>query len=203
MDDFSKYTDAQLWQAYQEGNCRAYEFMYNKYTPSLYSYGWHIVRDRQLIEDCLHDLFIHLYDHRERLGHTDSIKYYLFRSLRRRITDSLARQGKYSDQTTTLAEYNFLVVASPETLFIADQSRQVQHENLYQAINALPKRQREVLYLLYFNELSYREVAGVMSLEVKTVYNQVRTAIEGLKKYLTPSQFLLLTTFLLALFLSF
>jgi RNA polymerase sigma-70 factor (ECF subfamily) len=203
MEDFSLYTDAQLWRAYKEGNPGAYAFMYSKYTPALYSYGWHIIRDQALIEDCLHDLFIHLYDNRQSLGHTDSIKYYLFRALRRRITDSLSRQGKHHEPSGTSAEYNFQVIASPESVLIADQSRRLLHENLCRSINTLPRRQREALYLLYFDELSYQEVADIMCLEVKTVYNQVRNALEGLKKHFASSKLLLLITLLLALLLAY
>jgi RNA polymerase sigma-70 factor (ECF subfamily) len=178
---YSHYTDAELWQAYKEGNDDAYGYIYHKYAPGLYNYGRHIVKDRQLVEDCLHDLFVHLHQHRATLGATDSIKYYLFRSLRRRIAEANRAQTRFVDtldNTTAPAS----AIPSSEFQYLESETDQLQQNHLMKALQQLPARQKESIYLIYFDGLSYKEVASIMSVEVRTVYNQVHNALETLKK---------------------
>lgn len=195
--DYANYTEAALWHAFKKGNDEAYAFIYRTYAPQLYNYGRHLSKDQPLVEDCLHDLFVHLYQHRSTLGETDSIKFYLFRSLRRRIAESAQQQGKFTDSTEEDGYRYTGVTPSPESLLIEDQSGQFQQQYLQEAMEQLPKRQRESLYLLYYNNLSYQEVAAIMSLEVRTVYNQVHNALNALKKHLSKFPLHLLITLLL------
>jgi RNA polymerase sigma-70 factor (ECF subfamily) len=194
--DFSGYTDAELWQAFVSGEEDAFGYVYHQYAPLLYHYGRHILKNRQLVEDCIHDLFVYLDQHRTTLGATSSIKYYLFRALRRRITETVALQDRFSGTPGPSEGYDFGIVSSPEAQLIACQSAQFRHEELIKALNQLPRRQREVLYLLYFNELSYQEIASIMSLEVRTVYNQVHNALQTMKKHLGQNALILLRALL-------
>jgi RNA polymerase sigma factor (sigma-70 family) len=175
-------SDAEIWTAFKKGEEQAYEYIYKKYAPILLNYGQHLVKDRQLVEDCLHDLFVQLYEHRATLGDTDSIKFYLICSLRRKIAEAVAHQKKYGNEVNLDQGEGFEIMSSPETQLINDTSVLLRDGSLQVAINQLPKRQREALYLLYFNQLSYPEIAAIMSLEIRTVYNQVHNALENLKK---------------------
>jgi RNA polymerase sigma factor (sigma-70 family) len=201
--DFSGYTDTALWQAFISGDDDAFENIYSQHAPLLYNYGRHMLKNRQLVEDCIHDLFVYIHHHRASLGTTNSIKYYLFRALRRRIAENIATYDIYSDEADTVEGYNFEIISSPESQLIEHQSTLFQHEELTKAMNLLPRRQREVLYLLYFNELSYKEVASIMSLETRTVYNQVHNALQTLKKHLNKSHIFLFITLLLISFFNF
>ncbi|GEO03729.1 DNA-directed RNA polymerase sigma-70 factor [Adhaeribacter aerolatus] len=176
-------SDAEIWAAFREGEEQAYEYIYKKFAPVLLNYGQHLIQDRQLVEDCMHDLFVQLYEHKATLGNTDSIKFYLFRSLRRKIAEAVAHQKKFGKDLDLEQGKGFEVVSSPENQMIDEISVLLRDNTLQDAINQLPKRQREALYLLYFNQLSYKEISAIMTLEVRTVYNQVHNALENLKKH--------------------
>ena len=90
-----------------------------------------------------------------------------------------------------------IALAPPHFEFIETESHQQQQKHLLKAIHQLPKRQREIVYLFYYNNLSYKEIASVMSLEVKTVYNQIYTALETLKKHLSKINIFFLLTMLI------
>ncbi len=60
--------------------------LYKSHIEILYRYGHKLTTDTQLVEDSIQDMFIELWNSRKRLSDTDSIKYYLFRILRRKIT---------------------------------------------------------------------------------------------------------------------
>jgi RNA polymerase sigma factor (sigma-70 family) len=90
-------------------------------------------------------------------------------------------------------EYNFEVVFSHEFALITSQISEEQKKNLAQALSCLTGRQREAIFLRYYEGLSYEEIATLMSVTVKTAYNFVYMAITELRKFLThPFIFLLL-----------
>ncbi len=195
--DFFNYTDLELWQAFKNGQEDAFIYIYNTYAPKLYNYGWHIVKNQPLIEDCIHDLFVYLHQHRDKLGVTDSIKYYLFRALRRRISENLEKQAKHIADIDLSMNEAPIELHSLDFQFIEEQTYEQQQKSLLLAINQLPKRQREAIFLFYYSNLSYKEIASIMSLEIKTVYNQIYSALETLKNHLSKFNIFLLLTFLL------
>jgi RNA polymerase sigma factor (sigma-70 family) len=198
MNSFSSRSDLEIWCAFKAGDDQAFEYIYHRHSPELFSYGCHIVKDRQLVEDCMHDLFVYLFQHRTTIGDTNAIKYYLFKSLRRRIAEALKKQNKAFTQSDELLREDVVEIfsASPEVKIIDDESNAYQSRRLVTAVDALPKRQREAIYLLYFSGLGYPEIAEIMSLNVRTVYNQVHTAVQTLRKQLKRSGILPLPQFL-------
>jgi len=187
MTIYSLSTDLELWSAFKGGDDGAYEYIYNRHAPELFSYGLHIVRNRQLVEDCVHDLFVYLFQHRATLGDTDAIKYYLFKSLRRRVIEVLEKQSKAAQESRAVAENyhdHALATASQEVNMIEAETSLAKNRRLTQAIENLPPRQKEAIYLLYFSKLEYEEIAAIMSLSIRTVYNQIHTAIQTLRKEL-------------------
>jgi RNA polymerase sigma-70 factor (ECF subfamily) len=185
MINYSSSSDYEIWRAFRGGDDNAYEFIYHRHARELFSYGFHIVKDRQLVEDCVHDLFVYLFQHRATLGDTDAIKYYLFKSLRRRVVEVLEKQNRLVQESHAVADvYNNkeLATCSEEVNIIEAEANVAQNRKLTEAIGNLPPRQKEAIYLLYFSNLGYEEIAAIMSLSIRTVYNQIHTAIQTLRK---------------------
>jgi RNA polymerase sigma factor (sigma-70 family) len=185
---YSHATDSEIWLDFRTGVDEAYTYIYKKYAPALYNYGRHLNKDKQLVKDCLHDLFVYLYQHRNTLGDTTSIKYYLFKSLKRRISLAIAPNVNFRQAEQLSENYDFEIIQSPELLLIAEQISSSQYEELRNAVNGLPTRQREVIYLLFYHNLSHQEIASIMSIEIRTVYNQVYKALEVLRKQLRQNR---------------
>ena len=87
-----------LWNTFQQGDREAFARIYNLYIEELLSYGYRVTSNRQLIKDSIQDLFLHLWVHRENLSETDSVKFYLFRSLRNRIVRNMEKHPGISIQ---------------------------------------------------------------------------------------------------------
>jgi RNA polymerase sigma-70 factor (ECF subfamily) len=188
MNSFSSLADIEIWNMFKAGDDKAYEYIYHRYSAELFSYGYHIINDKQLVEDSAHDLFVYLFQHRATLGDTNAIKYYLFKSLRRRIMDALEQQSKGYAQRDAMARTMVQTSLSPEKLIMEEETAFYINKKLMVAIDDLPARQREAIFLLYFSNLSYPEIAEVMSLSIRTVYNQVHTAIQTLRKLFAQSK---------------
>lgn len=184
MDRLLYLTDTELWNAFRQGDEEAYAYLYSKFSPILYSYGYHLCRNRDQTEDCMHDLFVHLHQHRSQLGETDSIKFYLYRSLRRRIAEKAQADSRWVWDEEHTARPEFELEMPAEAGLIDEQTAHERKQKLDYLLNRLPKRQKEALYLLYFEELSYPEIAQVMGLEIKSVYNLIHYSLVSLRGYI-------------------
>ena len=88
-----------------------------------------------------------------------------------------------------MAGYRFNIVLSPEAELIATQARLEQENELRRVLEKLTKRQKEAIYLYFYNGLSYEEVASIMSLKVSSVYDLVYDALKMLKKLVRRGDF--------------
>lgn len=184
MNRLVRFTEAELWDAFRESDEEAFAYLYRKFAPILYSYGFHLCRQQDLTEDCIQDLFIHLYQHRAQLGPTDSIKFYLYRSLRRRIADKAQLNSRFVSDEDLDGPLEFEMDMPAEAALIDDQTAAEHKRKLDFLINRLPKRQKEALFLLYYEELSYPEIAQLMGLEVKSVYNLIYNSMVALRAHI-------------------
>lgn len=160
--------------------------MYSLFAADLYRYGYNLVRNRQVVEDCLHELFLYLHDNRLRLGTTDNIRFYLFRALRRRLLDTVGRLTKYGSDDYLFIDAAF-VIQPYETALIESELAERQKELMSAALNRLPKRQKEILYLVYTKGLTYPETAEVMDITMKSVYNTMNMALMTMRRYVRES----------------
>ncbi|MDO1450442.1 sigma-70 family RNA polymerase sigma factor [Rhodocytophaga aerolata] len=181
---FTAYTDAALWQAFKDGDEEAFDFMFEKYVQVLYNYGRKFTAVPEIIEDCVQDLFVELWEKKKLLSPTDSIKFYLFKALRIRIIRRLSKDHTFGKEGIDSDVYNFAITLSYESKLISQQQDTHQQKLLTQAVNQLSKRQKEAIHLKYFDNLSYVEIAGIMAISVDSVYKLISGALAQLKKHM-------------------
>jgi RNA polymerase sigma factor (sigma-70 family) len=204
VEKTSDHTDeARIWNAFKQGSEGAYAQIYENYFFALYNYGIKIIRDKDLVKDCIQDLFINLWRTKHNLGEVTTIKPYLYKSLRH----DLLRKMHQESHTRTLhpeqaTHYDFEIVLSHEVALIEGQLAKEQKEFLMNELNTLTKRQKEVIFLKFYENLSYQEIATVMSISVDAVYNLLSLALGSLKKKMVHiSLFSLLLVLLSFIFL--
>ncbi|GAA3948410.1 RNA polymerase sigma factor [Chitinophaga oryziterrae] len=176
-NSYSCLNDKELWSKLINGDEDALAFIYNTHFPSLYKYGMKIFTESGVVKDCIHDLFAALWFSRERLSGTDSIKYYLFASLKRRIVRH-SRPGLLHRLLETAVS-----APSVEQTIIEEQSSQERSKKLEKVIKKLPKRQKEILYLRYYEGLTTQETADIMSLSIDSTYVLLSKALNYLRKH--------------------
>lgn len=183
-----RFSDSELWNAFRQGDDEAFAYMYRKFAPILYNYGFHLCRNRDVVEDCIQDQFIHLQQHRAQLGDTDSIKFYLYRSLRRRIAEKAQANSRWVSDEEAPLRTEFEVTMPAEASLIDAQTAADHKQKIEFLLNQLPRRQKEALYLMYYEKLSYPEVAQVMGLEVKSVYNLIYNSLVSLRNHVQQAK---------------
>jgi RNA polymerase sigma-70 factor (ECF subfamily) len=177
---------SQLWDTFRAGSREAYSQLYDLFAADLYRYGYNLVRNRQVVEDCLHELYLYLHEHHQRLGPTDNIRFYLYRALRRRLLDTATRLAKHSSADYFFAGAAF--VSHPyEQLLIEGELAEQQKSMVAAALTKLPKRQKEILYLVYTKGLTYPQTAEVMDISMKSVYNTINVALTTVRGHVRRS----------------
>ena len=176
--------DSTLWLSFKKGNDLAFSILYNRYVQRLYSYGMHSCRDKDLVLDCLQELFTLLWDRREKLSEVTCVNYYLFKSFRRLLMNRLTVGRKFLISLSDRDSYGFDFSPSQEETLIEEEWETERNKKVRNSLHSLTKRQREAIYLKFFNQLSYHEVAAIMDLHVDSVYNLISKSIDLLRKKL-------------------
>lgn len=177
-------TDTAAWDAFRQGNESAFIHIYETYFEVLYGYGYSIVADVHLVKDVLQDLFIALRDKRRGLGATDNIKFYLFKSLKRKLIREL--EG-WSGKATSLESLplGFHFTLSHEDHLIDRQLSAEKIERLNAAISNLSPRQREIIYYSFYEGFSYKQIQDIMGFESQQVArNLMYKAMQYLRKFI-------------------
>jgi len=177
-NSFASKQEADVWSYLKAGDKKALSYFYTKYFNSLYNYGSKISRDAGLVEDCIQDLFVEFWNKREGLSEVSQVKYYLYKSLRRKILYKRSLLLRLP-----LAEVDsFEMELSHKSHYLSQQINSDIREKIKQMVNTLTAKQKEAIFLVYFEELSYEEAAVIMELKIKTVYNLIHLAIAKLRQ---------------------
>lgn len=170
-----------LWNAFREGDRSAFKRIYELYARDLVSYGYKITANVQLIEDCIHDLFIELWQSRGNLSETDSIKFYLFRSLRNKITRVQQRDVFYQatdvGEIDTTEEDDFI-----ENQLIKNEGQEEMLRQLREGYRMLSPRQQQAIDLRYTHHFSNEEVAHIMGVNYQSACRFIYTALKTLRE---------------------
>ena len=140
------------------------------------------MKDKELIKDCIQDLFIDLRKNRKNLSDTTSIKLYLFKSIKRRVILYKKRLLVNSTNIQRYCGLDFKVVLSAEHLMIDRQLEEQKLCRLNTALKKLTKRQGEVIYYYFYENMDYSQVMEMMDLKnIKSARNLVYKALKVLK----------------------
>ena len=170
---------ASSYRRFLDGDKKAFEEIVRAYREGLTFFINRYVRDLAAAEDIAMDVFVELVVHPNRYNFTTSLKTYLYMMGRSRSLDYL-RRGKQatvelSEVEEWLAEEQLL-----EARILADERKRKVHE----ALEQLPEDMRVAVYLVYFEEFSYDEAAGVMKKNRKQVDNLLYRAKAKLRTIL-------------------
>lgn len=183
--------DAETWERFKSGDEKAFSYIFDTYHLPLYEYGQRFTSDEFLVRDSIQDLFFELARKKDKLSSTDNILFYLLKSLRLRIFANLRKNNRKVE--TVLDDERLDDFRLSYTTEVDPEEKELRLDQLAQAINELPPRLKETIYLKFYKNLSNKEVAEVMQVSYQTVGNSVQKAISKLKELLdTTSESILL-----------
>lgn len=169
-----------VWKKFKQGSQSAFSDLYHRHYASLYFYALKSTGCATLAQECVQDLFVNLWNRRAHLSDVQQVKPYLFKALR----SILCRLPKSSNDLLRAATdaANQAMTFSPEDFMIQREEDAYRQDTLATLLNGLPARQREVVYLKYYEDLSYQQIAEVLHINYQSVVNLVYQAIKQLKQ---------------------
>lgn len=187
MTASNKMDDKILWNLLIKGDQKALEILYQRYYPLLLNYGLRCSTDRELVKDCIQDLFINLYQNTHINVTSVTVRSYLLRALRNNLTYKLI-----SDKEVDSLDNSVFHIPVNEDLFeqlFPKNDRDVWlARHLLEAISQLTPNQRTVLYLRYVEDLSYREIADVMNMNIQSSMNLSSRALTKLRSLMVQDE---------------
>jgi len=180
--------DRILWQRMLAGDDQALAALFRLHYPMLYDYGLKLSQQTELVKDSIQEIFIYLWEKRATLSPADSVRAYLLVALRRLLLRALAQQQRrqQSDQQYLLTE--IATSFSPEDFLIMQENDRAWKQALNKALQEIPPRQREALYLKTHQGMAYREIAGIMNVSPQVARNYVSEAFHRLRAVLLRSR---------------
>ncbi|MBO9612011.1 MAG: sigma-70 family RNA polymerase sigma factor [Dyadobacter sp.] len=186
--NLSQSRDTRLWKELVKGNDQALGQLMHFHFKALLNYGFKFVKDEAFVKDCIQEVFIDLWHSRERVVEPGHVKAYLLVSVRRKIARNRRSMRMADDSLTPLSEeYAFSIEFSPEWWMIKDETVARKTQVVSEMLDALPVRQREVIYLKYYQELSREEISAMLNITPQTVSNLLQMAYGQLRKRFSPS----------------
>ncbi|MEQ9402385.1 MAG: RNA polymerase sigma-70 factor [Cyclobacteriaceae bacterium] len=161
---------------------QSFEKAFEEYYPGLVAFAYKQINSLEASEDIVQELFVYLYENKERIEIKESFKGYLFSAVfnrcksfqRKQLTrEKYEAELKIKDQN----EYRDLLT---ETEF---------EERVYREINKLPERCREIFTLNRFEDLTNDEIAKRLNISKRTVETQISKALKILRSSLDPKTF--------------
>ena len=179
MNQNEQYLDNLLLEALRKNDEKALGYLFNTYYNKLYRIGLKWCLDSDITEECIQLIFSDLWKYRLTLGDIQSFEAYLKSSLKKRIFKELQKVNSIEKVNWEDAEKFILSTQSYEDILIKQESDENLKIQLHAALEQLSPRQKEIIVLKYFDELSFKEISEKTGLQTDTIYKVLH---EGIKK---------------------
>lgn len=169
-----------LWSHIRSNGQEALVSLYEKLYFSLVNYGIRICGDTDITKDAINDMFLEIWDQRQKLPSVTNVKSYLLTWLRRRIFADLRQTKKSSEAAGAWSDTADPHELSYEEAIVAVQTSEEIKQKIKRAMAQLTPRQKELVQLRYFDGLSMEEVSKRVGITTKTAYNTLGSALKCL-----------------------
>jgi len=168
-----------IWKRFKEGDLNAFQLIYDGFLSNLYAYGTKLAPGFDLLDDCIQELFLEIYTHRKNLKNPENLEFYLLTALRRIIFHKIKKENRFTNLEGNLTKA-FLFELELDNY----ENEDFKEERIKVVKNALAElntSQREILYLKFYNNLSYIEIGELLGVRPDSAKKQVYRIIEHLR----------------------
>jgi RNA polymerase sigma-70 factor (ECF subfamily) len=162
----------------------AFRQFYTDHVFRLFQFAFTFVQSREQAEEIVNDVFLKLWQKREKLDRIDNISVYLYVAVKNTAANYLRQiKGKDTVDLEKQAVHHFYLSPDPEQLLVTDELR----KRIEASIDGLPARCKLIFKLVKEDGLSAAEVAAILDISYKTVTTQLSIALKKLEEALRPS----------------
>lgn len=181
----------QYWKSLKGDEGQALEALYRLYANPLFNYGSKFTSDSEQIGESIQSLFVKIWTSRHSLGNPENVRNYLFKAFRLTLFKEIKRK-QTQEEFDQDGNYIFLATLSLEHEIITEDNQLLLQQRLQAGLDQLSSRQREAIFLRFYEGMDYAEVAAIMDISVKGTYKLMARAIDTLREKLDQKDFPLL-----------
>jgi RNA polymerase sigma-70 factor, ECF subfamily len=180
--------NAQLIKKLKEGDHQAYKYIFDHYYALMGAIAFEYVEDYYISQNIVEDVMMSMWEKREQLTISTSVKSYLLTSVRNKCIDYLRGQSREAEVFSLESE------VGSSSCYIPDQEMFEQivlselEEKIEKIIQSMPEECKKVFLLSRYGDKSYTEIADELNISVNTVKYHIKKALnlfrEELKDYL-------------------
>lgn len=162
---------------------QAFEMVFKSHFRALHAYALAIVKDSAEAEEVVQNVFLKLWEKREHLKISTSLKAYLYKAVYHGSINHLKHEKVRMKHSEHQLYINQQEAASESVAFRKEREEELS-ERFKRALDLLPEKCRMVFYLSRFEELKYQEIAHRLDISVKTVEAHMGKALKTLRTQL-------------------
>lgn len=176
----TKNVDSILWKKVKLGDLDAFNELYDLYIDQLHAFGIQHTSDKEYVMDCIHDLFLDIYKYRKKLSDVDNVKFYLFKSLKRKINRKFKSKLSFFSTEEKKNEIKSVHHSVEESIIESERSDEISTK-LSLALTSLSNKQRRGLSLKFDEKKSYEEIAAILGISIESVRTLIYRAVKKLR----------------------
>ena len=186
MNVLSNMTDEQLAMAYIGGNAAAFDLVLARNQQKIYSYILFVVHDRETAEDVFQDTFVKVVMRLQQGRYIPSGKFaaWVMRIAHNVIMDHYRDQhgeglvDSAANSDAAVCDSMELAEGNVESRYVNEQV----YTDVRHMMNMLPPVQREVIFMRFFQDLSFKEIAEATNVSINTALGRMRYAVFNLRR---------------------
>lgn len=192
MKNLNVMTDEELAMDYVNGNNRAFDELLFRHQSKLFSYILFVVRDREIADDLFQETFVKVITKLQEGKYSPSGKFsaWMMRIAHNVIMD-LYRGLKVQKIVDTSDDNNLSNISTNDFYSMDIESQYVNAQvlkDVKKLMNFLPASQREVVYMRYYQQLSFKEIAEMTNVSINTSLGRMRYAILNLRRMVKENE---------------
>jgi RNA polymerase sigma factor (sigma-70 family) len=168
------------WTRIRAGDQSALVVLYKTMYQVLLNAGTRYTNDQELLKDHIQQLFLHLWEQREKLPAVQFVRTYVINAYRNRLVNSLKKIPRFVPVTEEEGNDLFIERSYLEKL-LDYQDNESKRARLERALTCLTERQLELLEMRFFLQMSYAEMEAALGISRKTIYNIIFNSLESLR----------------------
>lgn len=177
-----KYYWQKMWDRFKEGDKEAFADFYNEHIDRLYRYGLKICSNEDTVKDAIQEVFLDLYLKRDKNKSTpENLRYYLLLALKRILIRALktSRRFDHTDLSNMdIQEYEFSI----EYEMIKKEQIDEQRVKVIDALDQLPAKQKEAVYLRFNEGMDYPKIASLLGINIESARKHIYRALKTVKE---------------------
>lgn len=180
---------SELWVQAANGSPDAYALLHKALYASLYHYLLKMVKEEETANDIIQDVFVKIWTKKEQIGYIRNVKAYFFTVARSMAINHFRQQKIKTERLEEIHEVE--IEFNHEDVIVATEANIELKQAVANALNNLPARQREIVYLKFYEDMDYYKIVEVTGIRYQSVVNHVFRAIQTLRSVLRQQDLLL------------